>query len=80
MDGDDEWEVDAILDKCTIHGVQKWLVSWKDYPSYENCWLSAEYLEGCEDLQWQFDNEYAQSHATKHARVPCKANKWAQKR
>ena len=53
-----EWEVDAILNKYIIHGEAKYLISWKGFPSYENSWLTVDYLDGCQELLKKFNLKY----------------------
>ena len=53
-----EWEVDAILDKHIICGEAKYLILWKGFPSYENSWLTVDYLDGCQELLKEFNSKY----------------------
>ena len=53
-----EWEVDTILDKCIVCGEAKYLISWKGFLSYENSWLTKDYLDGCQDLLEEFNLKY----------------------
>ncbi len=43
--GDDEWEIDEILDEKMVDGVPHYLVHWKGYPSEENSWLPVSRLD-----------------------------------
>ena len=53
-----EWEVDTILDKHIVCGEAKYLISWKGFPSYENSWLTVDYLDGCQELLKEFNLKY----------------------
>ena len=43
-DGEDEYEVEAILDTKKVRGTQKYLVKWKGYDNHENTWQTREDL------------------------------------
>src|SRR5690606_6533170 len=42
---EDEWEVEAILDRTTVQGETYYLVKWKDWPAEYNSYQPAEDLE-----------------------------------
>ncbi|CAG8546658.1 5021_t:CDS:2, partial [Paraglomus occultum] len=48
-DGEDEYEVEAIVDHKKTKGIMKYYIKWKGYPSDENTWESADNLN-CDDL------------------------------
>ena len=58
LDGEKEWEVEAVLDFRERHGRGQFLVRWKGYPASENRWEPVEGLENAEDLvqAWWTDN------------------------
>ena len=50
VDGDDEWEVETILDTRKRYGKQEFLVKWKGYPPYENSWEPEENLTNAPEV------------------------------
>jgi len=56
--GEEEFEVEKILNKRTIRGKEKFLVRWKDYMAEEDTWESRENLENAKELVEEFKREY----------------------
>ena len=55
--GEEEFEVEKILNKRTIRGKEKFLVRWKGYMMEENTWESRENLENAKELVEEFERE-----------------------
>ena len=58
IEGEEEFEVEKILNKRTIRGKEKFLVRWKDYMAEEDTWESRENLENAKELVEEFKREY----------------------
>jgi len=54
INGQQEWEVEEILNKKTIRRKVFYLVKWKSYPLHEATWEPVENLENCDDLRRKF--------------------------
>lgn len=44
---EEEWEVEAIVDRRITRGTPQYLIKWKGWPSSENTWEDEENLSGC---------------------------------
>ena len=52
--GEEEYEIDRIVDKKGSKGRQKYLVAWKGYPASDNSWVRRKELEETEALElWE---------------------------
>lgn len=60
IDNEEEWEVEAILNKRRRSGKDEYLVAWKGYPDTENEWVQEEDLEHAQDVL----SEYKRKHPT----------------
>jgi len=60
IEGEEEFEVEKILNKRTIRGKEKFLVRWKDYTVEENTWENRENLENAKELVEEFEREYGE--------------------
>jgi len=56
--GEEEFEVEKILNKRMIRGKEKFLVRWKGYMAEEDTWESRENLENTKELVEEFEREY----------------------
>ena len=56
--GEEEFEVEKILNKRIVRGKEKFLVKWKGYMAEEDTWESRENLENVEELVEEFEREY----------------------
>jgi len=56
--GEEEFEVEKILNKRMIRGKEKFLVRWKGYTVEENTWENRENLENAKELVEEFKREY----------------------
>ena len=58
IEGEEEFEVEKILNKRTIRGKKKFLVRWKGYMAEEDTWESRKNLENAKELVKEFEREY----------------------
>jgi len=58
IEGEEEFEVEKILNKRTIRGKKKFLVRWKGYIVEEDTWESRENLKNAKKLVEEFEREY----------------------
>ena len=47
--GQEEWEVEKILQHCQRYGKNKYLIRWKEFNQGEDTWESEENLENIYD-------------------------------
>lgn len=47
MSGEEEWEVEAIVDRRITRGRPQYLIKWKGWSSKDNTWEDEENLAGC---------------------------------
>ena len=57
MEGVEEWEVEKILNKKKIRGVEKYLVRWKGFTAEGDTWERKENLKNAEELIEEFERE-----------------------
>ena len=61
LEGEEEWEVDSILD-CKLKGKRHlYLVSWKNFGPAENSWEPIENLSNCKTLVDDFNKRFPQA-------------------
>jgi len=58
IEGEEEFEVEKILNKRTVRGKEKFLVRWKRYTVEEDTWENRENLENTKELVEEFEREY----------------------
>ena len=58
IEGEEEWEVEKILNKRKIRGKDKFLVRWKGFTAEGDTWESRENLQNAGDLLREFKEEY----------------------
>jgi len=58
IEGEEEFEVEKILNKRMVRGKEKFLVRWKGYTAEGDTWESRENLENMEELVEEFEREY----------------------
>ena len=58
IEGEEEWEVEKILNKRKVQGKDKYLVRWKGFTAEGDTWESRENLENVGDLLKEFEEEY----------------------
>jgi len=56
--GEEEWEVEKIMNKRQVRGKDKYLVWWKGYMVEEDTWESKENLKNASNLVQEFEKEY----------------------
>jgi len=56
--GEEEWEVEKILNRRRIRGKDKFLVQWKGFTAEGDTWESRENLQNTGDLLKEFEEEY----------------------
>jgi len=56
--GEEEWEVEKIMNKRRVRGKDKYLVQWKGCTAEEDTWESRENLRNASDLVEEFEKEY----------------------
>ena len=59
VEGEEEWEVEKILNKRKIRGKDKFLVRWKGFTAEGDTWESRENLQNTGDLLKEFEEEYS---------------------
>jgi len=59
IDGEEQWEVDRILDRRKRGKKTEWLVRWKGYGPADDEWRERIHLKGCKDLVSKFEKAYS---------------------
>jgi len=62
IEGEEEWEVERILNKRKIRGKDKFLVRWKGFTAEGDTWESRENLQNAEELLREFEEEYGRDN------------------
>ena len=55
VEGVEEWEVERILNKKKIRGVEKYLIRWKGFTAEGDIWEGRENLKNAEELIEEFE-------------------------
>jgi len=58
--GEEEFEIEKILNKRTVRGKEKFLVRWKGYMAGEDTWENRENLENAKELVEEFEKEHGE--------------------
>jgi len=58
IEGEEEWEVEKIMNKRKVQGRDKYLVRWNGYMAEEDTWESRENLKNAMELVEKFEKEY----------------------
>jgi len=58
IEGEEEWEVEKIMNKRKVRGRDKYLVQWKGCTAEEDTWESRENLKNAMELVEEFEKEY----------------------
>jgi len=58
IEGEEEWEVEKIINKRKVQGRDKYLVQWKGCMAEEDTWESKENLKNAIELVEEFEREY----------------------
>ena len=60
IEGEEEFEVEKILNKRVVRGKEKFLVWWKGYIAKEDTWKSRKNLKNARELVEEFEREYGE--------------------
>jgi len=60
IEGEEEWEVERILNKWQIQGKDKYLVQWKGFMAESDTWEGRENLENAKEAVKEYKKEYQQ--------------------
>jgi len=60
IEGEEEFEVEKILNKRVVQGKEKFLVRWKGYMAEGDTWESRENLGNAKELVEEFEREYGE--------------------
>jgi hypothetical protein len=63
IDGDEEWEVDHILDEVLSHGKRKFLVRWKGFTRENDTWEPEEHLSNAQAKIQEFRDGKGEAQA-----------------
>ena len=55
VEGVEEWEIEKILNKKKIRGVEKYLIRWKRFMAEGDTWERRENLKNAEELIEEFE-------------------------
>jgi len=58
VEGEEEFEVEKILNKRKIQGKERYLVQWKRYMAKTDTWERKEKLENAKEVIEEFKREY----------------------
>jgi len=58
IEGEEEWEVERILNKQKIRGKDKYLVQWKRFTTKSDTWEGRENLGNAKEAIEKFEKEY----------------------
>ena len=58
IEGEEEWEVERILNKQQVRGKDKYLVCWKGFTVESDTWEGRENLENTKEAIEEFKKEY----------------------
>ena len=58
IEGEEEWEVERILNKRKVRGKDKYLVRWKGFTAESDTWEGRENLENAKEAIEEFEKEY----------------------
>ena len=60
IEGEEEFEIEKILNKRTVKGKEKFLVRWKGYIAEEDTWKNRENLKNTKELVKEFERKYGE--------------------
>ena len=73
--GEEEWEVEKIMNKRKVRGKEKYLVRWKGCTAEEDTWESRENLRNAMELVEEFEKEYRREEEEEVRRQEAEENK-----
>jgi len=65
IEGEEEWEVEKIMNKRRVWERDKYLVQWKGCTAEEDTWESKENLKNASNLVEEFEKEYEREEEEK---------------
>ena len=68
VNGEEQWEVERILDRRILRNKMHYLVQWRGFPAEHNSWEPVDNLAGASQLIEEFDG--ARTSRAAGARVP----------
>jgi len=60
IEGEEEFEMEKILNKRIVRGKKKFLVRWREYTVKDNTWEGRENLENVKEMVKEFEREYGE--------------------
>jgi len=60
IEGEEEFEVEKILNKRIVRGKEKFLVKWKEYTAVGDTWENRKNLENAKELVEEFKRKYGE--------------------
>ena len=58
IEGEEEWEIERILNKRKVRGKDKYLVYWKGFIAESDTWEGRENLKNAQEAIEEFEKEY----------------------
>ena len=58
IEGEEEWEIERILNKRKVRGKDKYLVYWKGFIAESDTWEGRENLKNVQEAIKEFEKEY----------------------
>ena len=58
IEGEEEWEVERILNKRRVREKNKYLVCWKGFTAESDTWEGRENLKNAKEVIEEFEKEY----------------------
>ena len=77
IEGEEEWEVDKIMNKRKVRGKEKYLVRWKGCMVEEDTWESRENLKNAMKLVEEFERNYSREEEEEVRRQEAREDKKA---
>jgi len=75
IEGEEEWEVEKIMNKKKVQGREKYLVQWKGCTVEEDTWESRENLKNAMELVEEFEREYCREEEEEVRQQEAEENK-----
>ena len=75
IEGEEEWEVERIINKRKVWGRNKYLVRWKGCTAEEDTWESKENLKNVMELVEEFEKEYRREEEEEVRRQQAEENR-----
>lgn len=65
IEGEEEWEVEEVLDKRKRRGKVEYLVSWRGYGAEDDTWEPEGNLEHAKELVEEFEKRFPEAEKRK---------------